>query len=77
VNDRFNIVSFRINCEMHADFAGDSSRACNLVAFEIDDDHVGRSQQALAGSGGRGEQPLLIEPHRKIARRAGHKAKAI
>jgi hypothetical protein len=64
VNDGLNIVSLPVDCKMHPDFTGHFSCTGQLPTFKIDDHHIGRSEQVLAGSGGTSHYPFLVQSDR-------------
>jgi hypothetical protein len=64
VNDGFNILSLPVDRNMHSYFTGHSFRASQLPTFKIDDHHIGRSEQVLAGSGGTSHYPFLVQSDR-------------
>ena len=72
MNDRCDIISMPVDCEMHADLASHLPVSIELSALKIDDDHVGRLQQELADTGGSDQQTLVIQSNREIARRPRH-----
>ena len=77
MNDRCDIVSVPVDCEMHADLASHLPVSIELSALKIDDDHVGRLQQELADTGGSDQQTVVIQPNGKMARRPRHEAQTI
>src|SRR6266513_50796 len=77
MNNRCDIVSMSIDCEMHTDLASRLPVSIEMSSLKIDDNYVGRPQQELADTGGSDQQTRVIQSNGKIARRPRHKPQAI
>src|SRR5260370_40530113 len=55
VNDGLDLRTDAVDGEVHADLAGDVSSTGELVAVDIEDDHVRSAQEGFAAAGGGGE----------------------
>src|SRR6185437_709360 len=77
VDDSLHIRTGAVDSKMHADLAGDFAQAGELVAVQIDDDHVGGLQERLAAAGRGRQDAFAIETHGEIACCCGSVADAM
>jgi hypothetical protein len=71
VNDTVHIGAEAINQQVHADFARHATASGDLLAVEVNDDHVGRLHGAFADAGGCDEDAVSGKAHGEIAVHGG------
>ena len=74
VHDRLNIGTHAIDQQVHADFAGHVAAAGDLLAVQVNDDHVGARMAPLLTQVGVTRMRSPVKPHREIAVHGGHEA---
>jgi len=72
VHDGLDVGAHAIDEQVHADFAGHTAAAGDLLAVEVDDDHVGGAHGAFADGGGGYQDAVAVEAYGEIAIHGGH-----